>query len=260
MARRSARRQGNEMTMVEHLAELRSRLVRSVAAIAVATTFTLLYYEQILRFLTEPYRKVCRSNPKFGCDGTLFTLGPLDGLAARVRIATYCGLIIALPVILWQIWRFIAPALATREKRYAVSFIGSSILLFSIGCYLAYWTLDKALEFLISWSGNDVSQAFQIGKYVNLVLLMALAFGVGFLSPVLIVFMQLVGLVEPRTLVRQWRYAIMSIFIVAAVITPSGDPVSLFALAIPMSVLYVIAVLIGWAVIRRRRPVASSAS
>lgn len=238
--------------MMEHLAELRTRLVRSVLAVALATIVTLLYYEDILRFLTKPYREVCKANPKFRCDGTLFTLGPLDGLSARVRIAAYCGLIIALPVIVWQIWRFIAPALALREKKYALSFISSSVILFAFGCYLAYWTLDKALDFLISWSGTDVSQAFQINKYVNLVLLMALSFGIGFLSPVLIVFMQLVGLVEPRTLVKQWRYAVMSIFVVAAVITPSGDPVSLFALAIPMAVLYMVAVVVGWVVLRRR--------
>lgn len=252
MARKWRSASGADMTMIEHLSELRSRLVRSVLAIAVSTTVTLLYYEPILRFLTKPYRKVCASNQKFNCDGTLFTLGPLDGLSARVRIAAYSGFIIALPIILWQIWRFVAPALAKRERRYAVSFIVSSILLFGLGCYLAYWTLDKALEFLISWSGTDVSQAFQIGKYVNLVLLMALAFGIGFLSPILIVFMQLAELVQPRTLVRQWRYAIMGIFVVAAVITPSGDPISLFALAIPMSILYALAVLVGWLVVRRR--------
>lgn len=252
MARKWRSSSGAEMTMMQHLSELRSRLVRSVLAIAVSTIVTLLYYEPILEFLTKPYRKVCTSNPKFKCDGTLFTLGPLDGLSARVRIATYCGLIVALPIILWQVWRFIAPALANRERRYAVSFIVSSFTLFGLGCFLAYWTLDKALEFLIAWSGTDVSQAFQIGKYVNLVLMMALAFGIGFLSPVLIVFLQLVGIVQPRTLVKQWRYAVMGIFVVAAVITPSGDPFSLFVLAVPMTVLYVIAVGVGWLVLRRR--------
>lgn len=256
MPRRRRRASGGEMTMVEHLSELRVRLVKSVLAVAAATTVTLLFYEPILRFLTKPYRKVCTTHPKFNCNGTLFTLGPLDGLSARVRIAGYCGLIVALPVILWQLWRFVAPGLASRERRYAVSFLVSSVALFSAGCYLAYWTLDKALEFLIAWSGTDVSQAFQIGKYVNLVLLMALAFGIGFLSPVFIVFIQLVGIVEPRTLVRQWRYAIMIIFVVAAVITPSGDPFSLLLLAVPMSILYVIAVLVGWLVLRRRRVVA----
>ncbi|MBJ7292699.1 MAG: twin-arginine translocase subunit TatC, partial [Ilumatobacteraceae bacterium] len=116
----------------------------------------------------------------------------------------------------------------------------------------AYWTLDRALEFLISWSGPDVTQAYQITKYISLVSLMGLAYGIGFLSPVLIVFLQLVGIVTPRKLVRNWRNAIMFIFLTAAVITPSGDPISMLALAIPMSLLFAVAVLVGWLLVRRR--------
>jgi sec-independent protein translocase protein TatC len=169
-----------------------------------------------------------------------------------MRICLYGGVVLALPVILWQIWRFIVPALSKKEKRYAVPFIVSSIVLFAVGCSLAYWTLDKALEFLISWSGTDVSQAYQVTKYINLVVMMMLAFGVGFLSPVLLVFLQLVSAVTPKTLIKQWRYAIMGIFVASAAITPSGDPISLLALAIPLTILYLIAVLIGWLLTRRR--------
>jgi len=167
-------------------------------------------------------------------------------------VCLYGGLVLALPILLWQIWRFIVPALSKREKNYAVPFIASSILLFSFGCYLAYWTLDKALEFLISWSGSDVTQAYQVTKYINLVVMMMLAFGVGFLSPVLLVFLQLVSVVTPKTLMKQWRYAVMGIFVAAAVITPSGDPISTLALAIPLTILYLIAVLVGWLLTRRR--------
>jgi sec-independent protein translocase protein TatC len=142
--------------------------------------------------------------------------------------------------------------LSKKEKQYAGPFIASSILLFVAGCSLAYWTLDRALEFLITWSGTDVTQSYQITKYVSLVVLMMLAFGVGFLSPVLIVFLQLAGAVRPKTLIKQWRFAIMGIFIAAAVITPSGDPFSMLALAIPLTVLYLIAVLVGWLLTRRR--------
>jgi sec-independent protein translocase protein TatC len=142
--------------------------------------------------------------------------------------------------------------LSNKEKKYAGPFIASSIVLFIAGCSLAYWTLDRALEFLITWSGTDVTQSYQITKYVSLVVLMMLAFGVGFLSPVLIVFLQLAGAVRSRTLIKQWRFAIMGIFIAAAVITPSGDPFSMLALAIPLTVLYLIAVLVGWLLTRRR--------
>jgi sec-independent protein translocase protein TatC len=240
------------MPIMEHLRELRSRIIRSFLAIAVASLTMLTVYNPVKNFLTQPYRNLCSARPDFKCDGSLFSLGPLDGFSARMRICLYGGVVLALPVILWQIWRFIVPALSKKEKRYAVTFIVSSIVLFAVGCSLAYWTLDKALEFLISWSGTDVSQAYQVTKYISLVVLMMLAFGVGFLSPVLLVFLQLVSVVTPRALIKQWRYAIMGIFVAAAVITPSGDPVSMLALAVPLSVLYLLSALVGWLLVRRR--------
>ena len=243
---------GEIMPIMEHLRELRSRIIRCALAIAVGMMVLLATYNPVKDFITKPYRDLCRERPDFKCDGSLFSLGPLDGFSARMRICAYGGLVLALPVIMWQIWRFIVPALSKKERTYAIPFIASSVLLFSVGCYLAYWTLDKALEFLISWSGTDVTQAYQVTKYVSLVVMMMLAFGVGFLSPVLLVFLQLAGAIRPQTLLKQWRYAIMGIFVSAAVITPSGDPISMLALAVPLSVLYLVAILVGWLLTRRR--------
>jgi sec-independent protein translocase protein TatC len=243
---------GEIMPIMEHLRELRSRIIRCALAIAVGMMVLLATYNPVKDFLTKPYRDLCRERPDFKCDGSLFSLGPLDGFSARMRICAYGGLVLALPVILWQIWRFIVPALSKKERTYAVPFIASSMLLFTVGCYLAYWTLDKALEFLISWSGTDVTQAYQVTKYVSLVVMMMLAFGVGFLSPVLLVFLQLAGAIRPQTLLKQWRFAIMGIFVTAAVITPSGDPISMLALAVPLSILYLVAILVGWLLTRRR--------
>lgn len=241
-----------EMPIMEHLRELRSRIIRSALAVAVAFLVLLAFYDPVKNLITRPYRNLCAARPDFKCDGSLYSLGPLDGFNARMRICAYGALVMALPVILWQIWRFIVPALSKKEKRYAAPFIISTLILFSFGCYLAYWTLDKALEFLISWSGSDITQAYQVTKYVSLVALMMLAFGVGFLTPVLLVFLQMGGVVAPRTLLRQWRYAIMGIFLTAAIVTPSGDPISMLALAVPLSLLYLVAVLVGWLLTRRR--------
>lgn len=252
MSESSAKSNDTVMPLMEHLRELRMRIVRSLLAVAIGTIVILAIYDPVKSFLTKPYRNLCNERPDFNCDGSLFSLGPLDGFSARMRVCAYGGLILALPVVLWQIWRFIAPALSKKEKTYAGPFITSSIILFVAGCSLAYWTLDKALEFLISWSGTDVTQAYQITKYISLVVLMMLAFGVGFLSPVLLVFLQLVGAVRPRTLIKQWRFAIMGIFVTAAVITPSGDPISMLALAFPLTFLYLLAVLTGWLLTRRR--------
>lgn len=240
------------MPIMEHLRELRVRIVRSLLAVVVGTIVILAAYDPVKRFLTQPYRNLCSTNPDFNCDGSLFALGPLDGFSARMKVAAYGGLILALPVLLWQIWQFVVPALSKKEKRYAVPFITSSVVLFSAGGTLAYWTLDKALEFLISWSGSDVNQAYQITKYISLVTFMMLAFGVGFLSPVLLVFLQIAHVVQPKTLIKQWRIAIMLIFVGAAVITPSGDPFTLMALSGPLTILYLLSILVGWLIVRRR--------
>lgn len=240
------------MTLMDHLVELRSRIIRSLLAIVVGLIVILVFYDPVKEFLTKPYRDLCSANPEYNCDGSLFALGPLDGFSARMKVSAYGGLIIALPVILWQIWRFVVPALNKREKQYAVPFIASSVVLFAIGGSLAYWTLGRALEFLIAWSGSDISQSYQITRYISLVTLMMLAFGVGFLSPVLLVFLQLARVVEPSTLLRQWRFAVLSIFVLAAVITPSGDPFTLMALSVPLTVLYMLSVLVGWLILRRQ--------
>lgn len=241
------------MTFVEHLAELRSRLVKSLAAVAVGAIAILAAYEQILEFLVRPYVALCDTRPSFNCSGSLYSFGPIDGFTARMRISAYGGLILALPIVAWQVWRFIVPALSKRERRYSRSFAVAAVVLFAGGAALAYWTLGKALEFLIGWSGQDVTQAFAITKYVALVGLMMAAFGVGFLAPLLVVFLQIVEVVTPRTLVRQWRTAVIVILVLAAVITPSGDPVSLAALAVPMTILYGVAIGVGSIVLWRRR-------
>jgi sec-independent protein translocase protein TatC len=246
--------EGATMSLTEHLAELRSRIIRSVLAILIGAVLIVAFYDQVLNLLIEPYRSLCeRQQPGF-CDGELFIMDPIEGLATRLRVATYGGVLLALPVILWQVWRFIVPALHARERRYAVPFIISSVVLFAAGAVVAYFTLGRALEFLISWSGEDVGQVFRVSSYLGLAGIMGAAFGVGFLLPVLLVFLQLVEAVSPRRLLTGWRYAILGIVVLAAFMTPSGDPISLAMLSVPMITLYFLAVLIGWLVTRRRSP------
>lgn len=233
------------MTLTQHLAELRSRIIRSVLAVAIGMMGVLAFYEPVLRFLRRPYDNVCKRRPDLVTDCDFFSLGPLEGFNARLKISLYGGLILALPVVLWQIWRFVVPALHSKEKRYAIPFVFSSVLLFILGGFFAYFTLDKGLEWLISWSGNDVQQAFQISKYVSFVGLMVAAFGIGFEFPVLLVFLQLVGVLKPRQLIEGWRVAIVVIVVIAAVITPSGDPITLMLLSGPLVLFYFISILIG---------------
>ena len=241
----------DRMTLIEHLGELRTRLIRSVLAIVLGIIILLASYDHVLNWMRGPYTNLCHSKPKLKC-GDLSILGPLEGFTTRLSICTYGGIIVALPVILWQMWQFVVPALHAKEKRYAIPFILSSVLLFGLGGVVAYYSMTPSLDFLISWAGTNVNANFQVSKYVSLFGLMIAAFGITFEFPVVLVFLQLVGVLTPQTLRKQWRYAILIIFVIAAVITPSGDPYSMMAMAVPMCLFYVIAVIIGTVLQKRK--------
>jgi sec-independent protein translocase protein TatC len=229
------------MTLVEHLTELRRRIFISLVAVVLGAVIAFIFYNQILSFLIHPYCSVLPPGKK--C--TLFIQDPLEGFAARLKVAGYGGLMLALPVVLWQLWRFITPGLHQREKRYAIPFVLSSLVLFFLGAALAYLTFGKALSFLRSVGGPNFQEIYSPAKYLRLVLLMFLAFGVSFEFPVVLVALEMAGVVPSRRL-RSWRrQAFLIIVIFAAVITPSQDPYTLFAMSIPMYIFYELAILIG---------------
>ncbi|HUQ39134.1 MAG TPA: twin-arginine translocase subunit TatC [Acidimicrobiales bacterium] len=230
------------MTLVDHLTELRSRIIKSIAAVALGGTVVFLLYHRLLDVMIQPY---CDTLPA-GEECKLFITSPLEGFAARINVATYGGILLGSPVVLWQIWRFVTPGLEQREKRYAVPFVLSSVLLFVGGTALGFVTFPKALEFLIGIAGSDVETIFSPARYLSFLLKVLLAFGLVFEFPVLLVFLQLVGVLSPATLRRQRRMAIVVMTVVAAVVTPSQDPYTMLAMAIPMCLFYEISILIGW--------------
>ncbi len=159
------------------------------------------FYDPIIEFLARPYFDVCARNPNFGCQDKFLITGPLDGFSTRIKVSGYGGIVVALPIVLWQIWRFITPGLHRNEKKYAIPFILSSVALFLFGAFIAYFIMPYAIEFLIGYSG-PVTAAFTPNKYVSLLSIMMLAFGIGFLFPVLLVFLQLVGVITPKQLLE----------------------------------------------------------
>src|SRR5439155_26659738 len=170
---------------------------------------------------------------------------PLEASATRLKLAAWAGVFFASPVLLWQLWRFITPGLNPKEKRYAIPFIVASILLFLMGAAVALLTLKPALQFLQSVGGQDLATYYRAGPYLSLVTLMIVAFGVAFEFPILLVFLELAGVV-PSSRLRKWRRpAIVIIVAVAAIITPSQDPYSRFAMAIPLYLFYEGAILVG---------------
>ncbi|MEJ5255288.1 MAG: twin-arginine translocase subunit TatC [Acidimicrobiales bacterium] len=245
------------MTIWEHLAELRSRLIKAIVAVLVGMVVGWLVYPNVLTLLLGPYREI---KP----DAQLFVTDPLELFTVRLQVSAYIGIALAMPVILWQVWRFVTPALYPHEKRYAVPFVLSSLVLFAFGAALAYWSLTPALEFLLGLGGDNIEEIFSQEKYLTLTTYMMLAFGAGFEVPVLLVALQMIGVLTPRQLLGFWRMAIVIIAVVAAVITPSGDPITMLALVTPMTILYFGSIAIGalfnWRKGRKQRRAAAGSA
>lgn len=248
---KGAERDPAQMSLGDHLRELRGRLFICLATVAVALIPSWFLYPWLVDVLNAPY---CNAQLALDPEATCKFLETnlLDPFTLRMRIAGWGAVILAMPVILWQIWRFIAPGLYKKERRYAVAFVAAGMALFALGAALAYFTLTRAAQFLIGIAGSEVEVRAGIGNFTRLALLMMVAFGVGFQFPVVMVALQMVGVVTPQRLWSWWRQALLLIVVLAAGITPSGDPFSLFALAIPMAFLYGISILIGLGVQRRR--------
>ncbi|MCU1460604.1 MAG: Sec-independent protein translocase TatC [Acidimicrobiales bacterium] len=226
------------MTLVEHLTELRRRLIISVVAIFVGALVAYILYPQIFRFLADPYVRATHQK-KF------LALDPLEGFATRLKVSGYGGVVLALPVLLWQFWRFITPGLNKTEKRYAIPFVAASLLLFAIGAVVAYLVLAPGLQFLSHIGGANLQNTYSPNKYLTLFVLMVIVFGIAFEFPVVLVALEAAGVVSSARL-RGWRrQAIVGCVAFAAFITPSQDPFSFFGMAVPMYLFYEISILIG---------------
>lgn len=226
------------MTVVEHLTELRRRIFICLIAVVVGAVVCFIFFGTILDVLLDPYTEIT------GKKSLIFT-DPLEAFSTRLRVSGYGGLVLASPVVLWQLWRFITPGLYAKEKRYAVPFLLSSIALFLLGGFVAYATLPRALEFLLTIGGDELTPLLTAGKYLSLVSLMAIAFGVAFEFPVVLTFLLLARVLSTAQLRRWRRWVIIGIVTFAAVITPSADPYSQLLMAGPMYIFYEVVIIIG---------------
>lgn len=236
---RGTRPKPDAMTLVEHLGELRRRLIISAAAFGLAVVVSVVLYEPILHLLLRPLCSVNRGR----C--TLYVTSPLDGLSLRIKIAAFGGLVLSSPVILWEAWRFVTPGLKAGEKRFAVPFVVAAVTLFVAGGAVAYFTLPHALGFLKAVGGPDLHEIYDPIPYLGLIILLMGLFGIAFEFPVVLVSLQLARIVTSAKLLSWWRWAVIVITLIAAVFTPTSDPFSMLALVVPLVLFYFVAILIG---------------
>jgi len=237
------------MSLIDHLKELRHRLLICIWALLAGSVAGFFLYEPAMRLIQRPYCDFLRDHPdkapfeREGC--TLVFGGAIDGFLITVKVIVFLALLAALPVILYQLWSFIVPGLTARERRWAIPFVALSLVLFLLGGLAAYLTLPRALGFLLSVGGDFVSPLLTVDKYIGFVIFTILAFGLGFEFPILLISLTAAGVLTNETMRRYRRQVVLGLAIFAAVITPSPDPVSMLALLIPLYVFYEGAIIVS---------------
>ncbi|MCW2704882.1 MAG: Sec-independent protein translocase, TatC subunit [Blastococcus sp.] len=228
------------MSLIAHLTELRNRVAKALLAIAVGTVAGFIWYDHgLLTFLTEPYCSVPADLRFQGSDDCrLIVLDVFGGVLLRLKIALIAGVVLSSPVWLYQLWAFITPGLKRNEKRYTIAFVAASTLLFAAGALLAWITLHKGLELLLSLAGNEVAFQLTAPLYLGFVISLLVAFGLSLELPLVAVALNLVGILSYATLSKSRRWIFFLTIVFAAVVTPTQDPFTMLAMAVPMIVLF----------------------
>jgi sec-independent protein translocase protein TatC len=240
------------MSLMEHLEELRRRIVHSAIYLAAGFFVAYIFHERLYGIVQAPLDKLGIK---------LNYTHPMDPLNLYLQVALIGGAILASPFILYQVWLFIAPGLYQKEKRFVIPFMTATVGLFLLGASFGYFfVLPGALKILIVQFGSKFNPMVTIEEYTGFFLSVILGLGISFEMPILIFFLALFGIVSPRFLWKNIRYAILAVFIVAAIITPSPDPWTMCIYAIPMLALYMIGIGVAWWVHPSRKKAKESAS
>ena len=231
-----------EMTLLEHLGELRARVIRSILALAAATAVALLFTPQVFRLLRAPLG-----------EGRLIAIGPTETIVAYFKIALLSGLVLAMPVITYQLFRFVSPGLTRQERRSLLLLIPAASISFAAGIlFAALVLLPFAVGYLQGFLSDVVAQTWSLSPYISFVTTFLLAMGLVFETPLVIYFLARVGIVTPAFLSHYRRYAIVLLAVVAAVITPTPDPFNMLLVMVPLLLLYELGVLLARVAARRR--------
>ena len=243
---------GGRMTLIEHLRELRYRVLISAAAIAVGVVVAYALWEPIYDFLRAPYCGTSRGRDT--CQ--LYALGIFDQFTVRMHVAIIGGAVLSSPVWIFHIGRFITPAMYRKERRYAVGFMLAGLVLFAAGVANAYFTVARGLDLFLSIGGSNVIPLVTLQSYLSFVTVMMLGFGAAFEFPLVVMFLNFTGALSADRMRKSRRGVIFGTFVVASIIVPTTDPFTFLAMALPLSGLYEGCIVL--ARLRERRAVTQS--
>lgn len=219
-------RDAREMTLVGHLGELRTRLIISIVAIVAGTLVAYYFVDELMRFVTAPA-------------GKLYFMSPAEGFFAYLKLAVFGGTMLALPVVLWQLWAFVAPALTQSETKWAIIMVPGSVLLFFTGVVFAYFVVwPAAVNFFLGFGSESLQPMLSLGQYLSFLLSFILPFGVIFNLPLALLILAKLGIISSDFLAKKRRIMVLVAFIIGGIITPTPDVFSQTMMAIPILILY----------------------
>ena len=232
---------GGKMSFLEHLDELRKRIIRSLLSLCVGVAIAVVFIEDMLNFVMRPLSATLPAGASF-----IFTY-PTEAFMLRIRIALIAGLFIATPLIFWQVWQFVAPALYARERRYAIPFVALSSIGFIGGAAFSHYVAFPLMwRFFASFSDEMIVFMPRIEDTFSMYMRMLLGLAVVFQMPAMVFFLARMGVITARWMIRQFKYAVLVIVVIAAIITPSSDIASQMIVAGPMVLLYLLSIVIAW--------------
>jgi sec-independent protein translocase protein TatC len=230
------------MPLLDHLRELRKRIVRSAIAVMFASIVGWTFYNDIIVQLSNPVcdLRAAQENGKQYC-GSLYINGVLGPLNLQIKVAILTGIILSAPIWLFQLWSFIAPGLHKREKRNSIFFIMAATPFFAAGSFLGYMILPTAVKVLFGFTPESLSNLVKFDDYLDFVLRVILLFGLAFELPVFLISLNLIGFLRGITILKPWRIWVFSIVLFTAAFTPTSDPLTMGLLAVPLIALYFLA-------------------
>lgn len=245
------------MSLADHLRELRYRVIVSLLAVIVVTVVAAFFYTHLYELLLHPWQAARDSllSRRPGQELEVVNVGVSSPMTLAVKICAVAGVVVSSPLWIYQLWAFIAPGLLAKEKKWALGFVGAATPLFLAGVCIAYYVLPKGIDVLLSFTpeSQEVINMMDLTTFLNFMIRLMLVFGLGFLVPVAVVALNLIGVVSWPQLAKVRLYVVFGTFVFGAMATPSTDPFSMLMLALPMSVLYLVAELICWINHRRKR-------